>query len=189
MYARVLDDAAVRLRTLRHEQWEDLTLAALALGLAIAASKTRSGLAVPLLLGGLAVGALGVRAAWRRWDLIERLADDAAAHVIPEVKGYASQQATMERRQSFAALIRSRLPRPGIMAEARVAAVADELTALAVELEDDALELDLASAVTCMRLLSDVETSPLLNASLPPEDLRACVRRIRSGFAPAKPLA
>ena len=64
-------------------------------------------------------------------------------------------------------------------------AVAGELDALAFELEDGDLELDPAAAVACMRLLSDVPRSPLLNRELPTEDLRSRVLRIRCGFRPA----
>lgn len=182
MYARAIDDATARLRTLRSEGWEDLGLAALALVLAVAATQVRPVLAMPLFVGGLAVGALGVRAVWRRWDLIERLAVESDAHVISEVREYASQQATMERRRSFAALIRSRVPQSGIADGTPLTAVADELEALASELDDDALVLDPVSAVSCARLLSDLDESPLLNPALPAVDLRARIRRIRAGF-------
>jgi hypothetical protein len=138
---------------------------------------------VPLFLGGLAVAALGIRALWRRWDLVERLAGERDAYVIPEIMSYASREATMERRHHFAALIRDQLP-PVLPVLVRIAAVADELEALARELDDAALELDPASAVACMRLLSDVTESPLLNPVLPPEELRSRVRQIRAGFNP-----
>jgi hypothetical protein len=183
MYARAVDDAASRLRELRHEEWEDLILAALALGLAVAATQILPPLALPLLLGGLAVGIRGVRALWRRWDLVERLAGERDAHVLPEVLERASREATMERRQTYAALIRTRLGQPAVVCEARLSAVADELEALASELEDDALVLEPASAVACAHLLSDVKESPLLNPALPPALLRSHVQQIRSGFS------
>ena len=88
----------------------------------------------------------------------------------------------MERRQRHAALLRDRLERPGLLYEARILAAAEELEALASELDDEELELDPACAVACMRLLSDVVTSPLLNSALPPQDLRSRVVQIRSGF-------
>ncbi|MGH3085494.1 MAG: hypothetical protein ACRDNP_15825, partial [Gaiellaceae bacterium] len=96
---------------------------------------------------------------------------------------YASREATMERRHSFAALIRSRLRQPG---ETRVIAVAEELEALASELDNDELTLHPACAVACVRLASDVAESPLLNRELPGEDLHSYVRRIRSGFRPVE---
>jgi hypothetical protein len=143
------------------------------------------GLALPLFLGGLVVGVLGARAMWRRWDLLDRLAGERDAHVIAEVRAFASREATMDRRHSFAVLIRATLREATLAMDARVLAVADELDALASELEDGDLALDPASAVTCMRLLSDVPRSPLLNHALPIEDLRSRVRQIRSGFGRA----
>ena len=184
MDARAVDEAASRLRELRREEREDLGLAALALGFALTATQLRPTLALPLFIGGLGVGALGLRALWRHWDLLERLAGERDAYVIPEVRSRASVEATLERRSSLAALIRSRLREP---VEARIVAAAAELEALAAELDDDELALDPACAVACMRLLSDLAASPLLNPQLPPEDLRSRVRQIRLGFASAAP--
>ena len=186
MYARAVEDASVRLRDLRHEEWADLGLAALALGLAVAATQVRPALAVPLFLGGLTVGAFGVRALWRRWNLLEHLSGERDAYVISEVLAFASREATMERRHSYAALIRSRLTQPGRGFEAGIIASAEELEALASELDDGELALDPACAVACMRLLSDVVESPLLNPALPPENVRSRVRQIRSGFRPGR---
>jgi hypothetical protein len=184
MYARAVDDAAQTLRTLRQEECGDLALAVAALGSAVAVTQVHPPLAAPLFLGGLAVGVLGLRALWRRWDLVERLAGESDAHVIPEVLAYARREATMERRQTFAALIRSELPRSGRVVDARIAALAPELAALAQELEDDRLELDPVAAVACMRLLSDVGESPLYNRALPAEELRARICRVRAGLRP-----
>jgi hypothetical protein len=184
MYARAVDDAAARLRELRQEECGDLGLSALALGLAVAATQVRPAFAAPLFLGGLGVGMLGVRALWRRWDLVERLAGERDAHVIPEVEAYARRESTMERRRTFAALMRKELPQPGCAVDARIAAVAEELEALAAELDDDELALDPATAVACMRLLSDVTVSPLLNRAYPPDELRSRICQIRCGFSP-----
>jgi hypothetical protein len=182
MYARAVDDAALRLRELRHDEWDDFGVAALALSLAVVAAEFRPQFALPLFLGGLAVLALGVRALWRRWDLVDRLAGERDTYVIFEVLDYASRETTMERRHSFAALIRGRLRQPGVEFEASVAAAREELEALATELEDAELALDPDRAVACMRLLSDLEGSPLLNSALPPDELRSRVRQIRAGF-------
>jgi hypothetical protein len=182
MDARTVDNAGERLRELRREEWQDLGLAALALGLAVVAPRVFPSLALPLFLGGVGVGALGVRALWRHWDLVDRLAGDRAAYVIPAVFAYAAREASMERRRGFAALIRRALAEPGPGLEARTSAAADELDALAAELADPELDLDPSCAVACMRLLSDLEGSPLLNRARPPEELRSRVRQIRSGF-------
>jgi hypothetical protein len=184
MYARAVDDAETRLRSLRREKREDFGLAAFALALAVVAAEVRPELALPLFIGGATVGALGLRALWRRWDLVERLSTERDAYVIPEVLAYASREAEIDRRQSFAALIRSRLPQPGLVSDPRVVAAAAELEALACELEDGRLTFDPAAAVACMRLLTDLGESPLLNPTLPPEDLRSRIRHIRAGFRP-----
>ena len=180
MDARAVDEAAKRLSELRQAEWAKLGLGALALALAVAATQIRPAFALPLFLGGLAVGASGVIALWRRWDLVDRLAGDADAHEISEVLAYASRESTMERRRAFAAMIRARLEEPG----ERLLSVEDELAALIAQLEDDQLVLDPACAVACMRLVSDVADSPLLDETLPAQYLRARVLRIRWGFQP-----
>jgi hypothetical protein len=186
MHARAVDDASARLRDLRREEWGDLGLGALALALAIAATQVRPSLALPFFLGGLAVGALGVRALWRRWDLVERLSGEPDAYVIAEVRAVASREATIERRHVFAASIRAKLGHPGLDFGARARGARHELEELASELDDGELELDPVCAVACARLLNDSELSPLLNPALPPEELRSRVRQIRSGFRPGR---
>lgn len=182
MYARAVDQADERLRELRLEERGELAVAASALAGSVVATEVIPALAAPLFVGGLVVGILGARAMWRRWDLLERLSGERDAHVISEVRAFASREATMERRRSFAALVRSGVQEARLASDARVLAVAEELDALASELEDGELALDPASAVACMRLLSDVPGSPLLNRALPIEDLRSRVLQIRCGF-------
>lgn len=182
MYARAVDEAEAHLRDLRHEEWERIGLAAIALGLALLATRVHEGLALPLFAAGVWSGGLGIRALWRRWDLVDRLSWERDAYVIPEVLAYASRETTMERRRTFSALIRGVVTEPGPGVETRVRAAALDLDALASELDDEGLALDAAAAVACMRLLRDFTVSPLLNPELPSEDLRSCVNRIRSGF-------
>ena len=182
MYARAVDDAAMHLRELRHEEWASFGLAALAIGLGLAATQVRPALALPLFLGGVVVGALGVRAFWRRWALIDQLADERDAYVIPDVVAYASRQTTMDRRRTFAAFIRSIVCKPGFGREQRVRDASDVLNALVSDLVDEELSLDPACAVACARLLSDPAVSPLLNPELPREELRSRVIQIRGGF-------
>ena len=50
------------------------------------------------------------------------------------------------------------------------------------DLEDDDLDLAPASAIACVRLISELEQTPLLNPGPPPDELRSRVRQIRSGF-------
>ncbi len=182
MYARAVEDADQDLRNLRHDEWGDFGLGALAFCLAAAATELRPAWALPLLIGGMTFWALGIRALWRRWDLVDRLAGDREAHVISDVLAYASREATMDRRRTFAAMIRGTIRQPGLALESRVGAAADELETLASELEDEDHVLDPACAVACSRLLRDFSGSPLLNPELPSSDLRPRVGLIRSGF-------
>jgi hypothetical protein len=186
MYARAIDDAAARLHDLRREEWEDLGLAGLAISLALAATRFYPNLALPLFLGGLGVGVLGIRALWRHWDLVDRLLDQPAAYAIPEVSRRAERESTMERRRALASYVRVWLKEP---VDERLEPVADELEALASDLEDDELALDPVCAVACTRLLADLASSPLLNRDLQQDVLRGHVRRIRSGFTRRTPAA
>jgi len=182
MYARGVDEAAARLRELRRDELEDLGLGAVAVAIAIAATQLQPALALPIFLGGLAVGARGIRALCRRWALVERLSGERDAYVIAEIDDFAAREATIERRRTFAALIRARLRDQRLGVDQRIGAAAEDLQLLATELEDDNLELDPACAVACLRLFDDLEGSPLLNSNWPPDELRSRVRQIRAGF-------
>jgi hypothetical protein len=184
MYARALDEASARLVELRRDQWSRFGLAATALGLALVASQLQPAFALPLFLGGVVVGALGMHALWRRSELLERLAAEPDAYVISEVLVYACRETTMQRRHNLAARLRMLLAEPRAECAPRTLSISADLEALASELDDDTLTLDPASAVACTRLLSDPGESPLLNPSLPPESLNSCISQIRSGFTP-----
>ena len=97
MYAREVDEAAKRLRSLRRQALEQFGVAASSFGLAVAATQAHPQLAIPFLLGGVVVGSLGLRTEWLHWDLIDRLAGQPDAHAIPEVRAYASRDAPKER--------------------------------------------------------------------------------------------
>ena len=90
----------------------------------------------------------------------------------------------MERRRTFAAMLRRDLREPGRAGDARLVAVAGDLEALASELDDETLALDPLAAVACARLLSDVPQSPLLNPDAPVAELRSRIHQIRAGFEP-----
>jgi len=180
MTARAVDDVARRLRELRLEERDELAVAAVGLALSLAATQVYPALAIPLFLGALVAGARGVRASWRRWEIVDELSGDRDAYAIPEVFARASREATLERRRTFAAILRTWLRGPGL--ETGVAAARDDLEALVADLEDERLGLDVPSAVACKRLVGEWTESALLDTTRPPEDLRAQVRRIRGGF-------
>ena len=181
MYARAVDDAGARLRELGHRGWESLGAGVLAFALALAATQLHRPLAVPLFVGGLAVLLSGIRSVWRHWDLLDRLTEERDAYVIPEVLARARREATMERRRGFAADLRGTLTHPAGYTPR--ADVAEELAALASELEDAGLALEPACAVACMRLSSDPASPPFDPDALHAE-VRARVARIRAGFSP-----
>ena len=186
MYARAVEDAEARIRELRCEEHRDLGLAAVVLALAVAVTVVHPALALPLLIGGFAVGFLGLRALWRRWDLVERLSGDHDAYVISEVRRRAARETTPERRRTYAASIRILLDHSGSLYAERAKRAASELEALACDLDDNELELDPSAGVACARLLEDYEASPLLNLAMPPDELRSRVCRIRAGFHPRR---
>lgn len=176
MYARAVDEAGRRLHELRHEEWYDLALAGAAVVLAVIAAQRLRVMALPLFVGGVALGVLGVRALWRHWDLVERLAGEPDAYAIPEVLQYASRETTMERRRTLAALVRCHVE-PTRWPEA----VERQLAALAGDLEDESLNFEPAAAVACARLLSDPARSPLFNSGLE-DGLGSSLWTIRAGF-------
>ena len=188
MTVQTLKESEHRLRELRQDEWADLVLAALAMGLALAASFVHPPLALPLFVGALASSVLAGRAFFRRSELFDRLLLDRDAYAIPEVRRRAEELASPENRRALAHALRSRLtPAPGCSTSPRVALVADELRALAGELDDETLSLDPACAVRCHQLLNNYAESPLLNYLLPEQDVQVWLRRIRCGFEPRTP--
>jgi hypothetical protein len=181
MDARTIDDAATRLRELRAEELQDLALGGLSIGFSLVATGIAPQLAMPFFLGGVFVGLLGMRALVRRYELIEQLAADRDAHEISEVRRRALREATLERRRTMACHLRLWLTEPS---DERLRGAAQELAVLVDDLDDDALELEPACAVACARLLGDPVSSPLLNVTLPADEIGSRARRIREGFTP-----
>jgi hypothetical protein len=179
MIARAVEDAGRRLHDLRVEEWEDGAVAIAAMAAAVAAATIRPDLAWPLFLGAGFVGYRALRAAWRRWELVDRLVGESDAYAIAEVRARAEHEASMSSRRTFSRMIRGWLE---LRDNARIAAVSEELADLADVLLDASLELEPAQAVACSRLLTDPTTSPLLNTLLPAEDLRSRILQIRAGF-------
>ena len=182
MYAWQIDKAASELRALWHEEVLDTVLAAVAFGLAMAASELDHSLAVPLLVGGLTSILLAGRAFWRHWDLLDRLLLERDAYRISEVRRRADRSARMANRQVLAGSITSLLRHPYAACAARVLAEAEGLEALSSELEDSGLILDPVCAVACERLLRDWGSSPLYNEALPAGDTGVRIRQISAGF-------
>jgi hypothetical protein len=189
MYARAVDEAAEHLHELEHAVREDLTLAALTLVLALGATQSWPQFAVPLLVGGMVLGALGVSALWRHWDLLDRLADQRDAYAIPGVRRYAARMASIESRRGFASQLRASLEQPDLGDKLQALGVVEELEALVHELDDAALALDPVCAIACKHLLCDSEESPLFHLPARDGDLRSRIGEIRSGFRPHRSAA
>ena len=179
MVARAIENAERELTELHREEWADFGLAVAAFAVALAVG---GALRAAFLLGALFALGLGVRAAWRRWELIDRLVLDRDAHAIRAVRTCAARSATMSRRCSYAAAIRSHLEDPEPLIAPRIERARQELAGLADDLEDERLALDPAAAVACDRLVTDGLESPLLNSQLPSEELLAKVLRLRDAF-------
>ena len=178
--AQTVRDAENRLRELWQDEWSDLGLAALTMGLALVASFLHPPLALPLFIGALASAVLAGRAFFRRLELCDRLLLDRDAYAIPEICRRAENLASMESRRALAQAVRSRLtPVPGYSRPQRVSAATEELKLLACELDDETLSLDPACAVRCHQLVNNYADSPLPQQPAP--------RWRRPGLDPADP--
>src|SRR5262245_28982618 len=107
MYAGTAESFEAQLGDLRQDEVQDTALGGVALAASLVSTAVYPSLALPLFVGGLALGVLGVRASWRHWDLLDRLADDRDAYTIPEVHAYAARDTGMQRRLHYAGLLRS----------------------------------------------------------------------------------
>ena len=176
MQARAVIEAETRLTELRHDEWQQLALAVLALGASLAMTAAYEPLVAPLFVGGMAMWLLGIRSLWRCWDLVDRLADDRDAYVISAVRAYAARDARMDRRHANAASLRY------WATQADLSEVGGELEQLARDLDDADLDLSPACAIVCRRLLTDPTVSPLLNGGFA-EDLHETIVQIERGFS------
>jgi hypothetical protein len=186
MVARAVEKSALELKELRREEIADGALAALVFGLSLAATQSAArDLAFPLFAGAVFVLVRFVHASLVRWELVQDLLLDRDAYAIPEVRDRAEQLSSLQSRHGRAATIRHLVEagRDGVILGGRVAACAEELSALADDLDDAELELDPLAAVLCDRLLVDGGESALYDPALPAEALAGQIRRIRSGFA------
>jgi hypothetical protein len=182
--ARQIDQAASKLRDLKAQSLEDLTLAAFSLGPALVTDRLRPALAVPLVAGAATLVFLGLRALVRRSFLIEDLAVEPDAYEIAAVRSFGLRAASTRHRQTLAATIRAALAGSTGDVAARLDAARPELEELIADLEDERLCLEPAAAVVLERWLNDPESS-FLDRSRPPEELCSRLRSILSAFEAA----
>ena len=182
MTARDVELLDRRLGELNERAVGQLALAWVAFGFALVASEWRKDLAVPLLVGAIALTGLGLSAFIRKTLLVEDAAADREAYVVDEVRRYAARLATRERRHDDADSIRRLLDQPALAIAGRIEANRATLEAIAVDLERDDLVLDPVSAVSLDRLLRRPEESALYNVDLPAECVRSRLVQIEAGF-------
>jgi hypothetical protein len=180
--ARSVERAEARLHDLKLQSLEDFLLAAAALAAALVGTRLLPAASVPLLVGGTGVAFLGMRAVVRRYLLLEELAVDRDAYLIPEVRAAAARAASPEHRRRLAAAIREALNPSWSSTSERVEANRALLLELAAALEDKELVLAPAAAVALDRLLLAGEDN-LYSPTLPPDELRSRLRRILDGFS------
>jgi hypothetical protein len=185
MTTHAAQPAAESLARTRQFFLHSLVLAALTVVAAGAAAIWLPTATFPLaVLGGIEfVVVMGAHYAER--DLIQRLALDPAASLIPEIQKYHTRLGGQPARDRLAASINSliadtRLPYTICLAD-RVALVEDELRLLARELATPEIPVQSRSLVTCARLLSHGVESPLFNPGVPIEQLHTTLFRIRIG--------
>jgi hypothetical protein len=173
--ARQIDEASGRLHDLGVESVEDILLALIATGLALAATQVRPVLAMPFLLGAVGVGFLGVRAFVRRTFLVEELAVEPEAYSIPAIRSYGERATALKHRRELAHTIRAEA------AEDRLRPVRPELEQLAGVLEDSRCRLEACSVVLLEQWLRDPGGS-FRNPETPAVEMRARLRAFLAGF-------
>jgi hypothetical protein len=154
MNARQIDEATERLRDLQVRGAQELAVGACALGLALAATQVVPALAVPLLVGAIAVSFLGVQALVRRSFLVEDLAGERDAYAIPAVRRFGLRSASPAHRVRLARTLKAGLAGSAGTA-ALLAALRPELDELIADLEDDHLRWEPSAAVGLERWLND----------------------------------
>lgn len=119
-------------------------------------------------------------------DLVQRFALEPFADEIPEVRRYGERLLEQDERDRLAASINSliagaRAPGAFCLVD-RIVLFEEQLRALANELATPAVPIQARSVVTCVRLLTRGVESPLFNPSVPVEQLRSTLLRIRFGI-------
>jgi hypothetical protein len=178
MNARQIDEATERLRDLQLRGVEELALGGVALGLALTATQVFPALAVPFLVGAIAVSSLGVQALVRRSFLVGDLAGEREAYVIPAVRRFGLRAVAPEQRHRLACTLRFALL--GSTA-ARLAPLRPELEELIADLEDDSLRWEPSAAVGLEHWLNDPVGS-FQDPAASVVEARARLRSFLAGF-------
>jgi hypothetical protein len=177
MTAQEVDQAARELHGLRGQTLEDSGLAIVAFGLALTASWLKPSLAMPLTIGAFAMAFLAVRAHIRRFFLVEDLAADRDAYLIPAVQEFGLRAASIDHRRQIAHAVRGALLGSTGETGERLAAVRPELEQLIAALEDESAHWDPLTAVALDHWIADFDGS-FRDVSAPAAEIRCRVRSI-----------
>jgi hypothetical protein len=141
--------------------------------------------AVASLVGSAVATTIALANFASRRDLVARLALDPRAHVIADVREYATRLALPAERQKLAAwlleIVYEATPGDWYLTD-RVARYAAQLELLATELASSWARVLPASAAACRHLLTEAVESPLYNPDIAAEELPATIQRIRRGI-------
>ncbi len=185
--ARRIEQLEATLAELERRTRDRALLAAGALAVALIATRASPDLAWPLAAGGLCVAFLGIATYVRRRELIEALARDPDAYVIPDVRRFGEQLARPRVRHELALSIRLALEDPLVGKQVELCRA--ELEELVGELDSPDWAIEPAAAVACRELVVG-SRGPLYDSTVPPELARSKVRQILAGLHPAgKPQA
>jgi hypothetical protein len=163
-----------------------LVLAALTLVAAGAAAIWLRSATYPLAMLAAIEMVVVMAAHYGRRDLIQRLALEPEASLVPAVQKYHQSLGGQSARDRLAVSINTliadaRMPYAVYLAD-RIELVEDQLRLLARELATPEIPVQARSLVACVRLLSHGVESPLLNPGVPVEQLHATLLRIRFGI-------
>jgi hypothetical protein len=185
MDIRAAELAAESIHRTRQFFLHALTLAALTLAAAAAAAIWLRIATFPLAVLATIQLVVVMGAYYGRRDLIQRLALEPEASLVPAVQRYHEGLVKQPARDRLAASINSliadaRLPYAVCLSD-RVALVEDQLRLLARELATPEIPVQPRSLVVCHRLLTHGVESALFNPGVPVEQLQATLLRIRFG--------
>lgn len=186
MNIRAAEHAAERVERARQFFFHAVALAALTVAAATAAAIWLRTATFPLAALAAIESVVVMGAYYGQRDLLQRLALEPEASLVPAVQRYHQGLVRQPARDRLAASITSlisdaRLPYAICLSD-RVALVEDQLRLLARELATPEITVQPRSVVACRRLLSHGVESPLFNPGVPIEQLHATLLRIRFGI-------
>ena len=164
MTAHEIDDAAKRIGELGSRAAQDGALAAVAFGLALAATWYRPSLALPLALGAMAMTFLAGFAFVKRFLLVDELADDPDAYSIRAVRDFGARAASIEHRRELARIVRAAPAQP-------------ELQRLIQALESERIDWDPQTVVALEHWLLD-PSEAFRDPDIRSEELRSRIRNV-----------